>query len=130
MDLVRAYEGLLLGVVVILVALVASAGTLGPAEFGALIVVPPVLMVLMMRRGAPPSLFRLRATGALLGWVAAWVLFPGLFLVAYFAGNLVGGEYAAFTILGVLDGVVVGIVLAAVDRIGMRVRPRRGADGR
>ncbi len=128
-DLLRAYEGLLLGVVVILMALVASAGTLGPAEFGALVVIPPILMVLFMRRGAAPRLFRLRATGAVLGWVAAWALFPVLFLVAYFVGQPLGGEYAVFTVLAVLDGFVLGLVLAAVERVGTRIRLRGTAGG-
>jgi hypothetical protein len=128
-DLVRAYEGLLFGVVIILLALLASAGTLGPAEFVAVLVLPPVLMVLLMRRGAARRLFRLRATGAVLGWVAAWALFPILFLAAYWAGMPRGGEYAVFTILAILDGIVLAVVLAAVDWIGGRWRTRKLAEG-
>jgi hypothetical protein len=126
-DLVRAYEGLLFGVLFVLVALLVSAGTLGPAEFVAVLVVPPILMVLLMRRGASAAVFRVRATGAVLGWVAAWALFPLLFVVAYGAGLPLGGEYAVFTILAILDGVVLGLVLAAVDRIGFRTRPRNAS---
>lgn len=127
-DLVRAYEGILLGVVLVLLALVASAGSLGPAEFAAVIVVPGILMVLVMHRGAPREVFRVRATGAILGWTAAWLLFPPMFLAAYWAGMPLGGEYAVFTILAILDGVVLGLVMAAVDRIGTRLRSRRTAD--
>ena len=127
-DLVRAYEGLLLGVVVVLLALLASSGTLGPAELAAVIVVPGILMVLSMRRGASRETFRLRATGALLGWAVAWILFPVLFLAAYWAGLPLGGQYAVFTILAVLDGTILGLVLAGVDRFGMRRRARTSAD--
>jgi hypothetical protein len=123
-DLIRAYEGLLFGVVVILLALVASAGTLGPAEFAALLVVAPVLMVLVMRRGAPSPVFRVRAAGAVLGWVAAWALFPVLFPLAYLVALPLGGEYGVFTLLAILDGLVLGLILAAVDRIGLRRRSR------
>ncbi len=127
-DLLRAYEGLLVGVLVIIVALVASAGTLGPAEFVALLVVPPILMVWVMHRGAVPRLFRVRAAGAVLGWAVAWALFPLLALTSDYVGYAIGGDYALFTILAILDGVVVGLVLAAVDRIAARVRVRRSAN--
>ncbi len=128
-DLVRAYEGLLLGVVLVLVALVASGGPLGPAEFAALLVVPAVGMVFTMRRGAPREVFRIRVTGALLGWALAWVLFPALFEVAYAARTAAGGETVVFTILALLDGIVLGLVLALVDRIGSRRRSRKAAGG-
>lgn len=124
----RAYEGILFGLVILVLALAASSGTLGPAEFAALIVVPAITMVLSMRRGAPREVFRLRATGALLGWIGAWLLFPPLFVAAYVAGTSLGGEYAVFTLLALLDGLVLGLVLAAVDRIGARLRSRRRAD--
>ena len=126
-DLLRAYEGLLVGVLVIIVALVASAGTPGPAEFVALLVVPPIVMVWVMHRGAAPRLFRVRAAGAVLGWAAAWALFPLLALTSYYLGDPMGGDYAVFTILAILDGVVLGLVLAAVDRIAARMRMRRSA---
>ena len=122
-DLVRAYEGILLGLVVVVLALVASSGTLGPAEFAALIAVPAVTLALNMRRGAPREVFRLRAAGAVLGWIVAWVLFPPLFLVAHGLGAPLGGEYTVFSLLAILDGVVLGLVLTAVDRLGMRRRP-------
>ncbi len=127
-DLLRAYEGLLSGVVVVILALMASRGVLGPAEFVALLVVPAILMVLFMRRGASRALFRIRATGAVLGWAAAWILFPLLALPAYWAGMSIGGEYAVFMILAILDGIVLGLVLAAVDRIGARLRVRGTVD--
>ena len=128
MGLVRAYEGILLGLVVILLALLASLGTLGPAEFAAVVVLPAVFMLLFMHRGSPREIFRVRATGAVLGWIAAWALFPVLFVAAYAVGMPLGGEYAAFTILAILDGVVLGLVLAAVDRIGFPRQKRRAAD--
>lgn len=129
-DLVRAYEGLLLGLVLVLVALLASRGSLGPAEFAALLVVPAVGMVLTMRRGAPREVFRLRATGALVGWAVAWILFPPLFAASYAAGAPLGGETAVFTVLALLDGVVIGLVLALVDRLGVRLRSRKAASER
>lgn len=127
-DLVRAYEGLLFGVVLVVLALLATGGTLGPAELGALIVVPPIAMVLFMRRGAPRDVFRLRATAALVGWAVAWILFPPLFVAAYVVGRPMGGEYAVFTLLALLDGIVVGAVLAVVDRLAPRLRVRPPPD--
>ena len=47
---------------------------------------------------------------------------------AYAVGMPLGGEYAAFTILAILDGVVLGLVLAVVDRIGFPRQKRRAAD--
>ncbi len=126
-DLVRAYEGILFGLVVIVLALLASGGVLGPAEFGALIVIPALTMVLSMRRGAPRDVFRLRATAALLGWAVAWILFPFLILLAYWAVDRVGGEYATFTVLAVLDGLVIGLVMTAADRLAARMRTRKDA---
>jgi len=126
-DLLRAYEGLLLGVIVVIVALAASAGVLGPSEFVALLVVPPILMVFVMRRGAPRDLFRWRATGAVLGWVAVWALFLPLYLVVYVWAFPRLGEYGGFTLLAILDGIVLGVVLAAVDRLGARWRVRKRA---
>lgn len=128
-DLVRAYEGILLGIVVVLVALVASRGTLGPAEFGALILLPPILMVLLMRRGAARDVFLVRATGAVLGWVAVWALFPVLFLAAIMIGEG-AGEYAVFTVLAVFDGALLGIVLTLLDRIVFRFHPRATQEAR
>jgi hypothetical protein len=123
-DLVRAYEGILLGLVIIVLALVASGGTFGPAEFAAAIVVPGILMVVFIRRGAPPDVFRVRATGAILGWAIIWVSFPVLWLAAYWIG-VRGGEYAFATVLAVLDGMVLGLVVAAVDWFWVRLRARR-----
>ena len=126
-DLVRAYEGLLLGVLLVLVALLASGGVLGPAEFAALLVVPAIGMVLTMRRGATRDVFRLRATGALLGWAVAWVLFPPLFLAAYWAGMPWGGETAVFSLLALLDGIVLALVLVLVDWAAAVLRYRKAA---
>ena len=126
-DLLRAYEGLLLGVVLVLVALVASGGTLGPAEFAALLIVPAIGMVFTMRRGTPREVFRLRATGALAGWAVAWALFPPLFLAAYWAGMPWGGETAVFSILALLDGIVLAFVLVLVDWAAAVLRSRRAA---
>lgn len=123
-DLVRAYEGILFGLVVIVVALLASGGVLGPAEFVALIVVPAITMVLSMHRGASRDVFRLRATAALLGWAVAWGLFPVLLLAAYWAVVRFGGEYAIFTVLAILDGLVIGLVMMAADRVAARLRSR------
>ncbi len=126
-DLVRAYEGLLFGVVVVVIALIASGGSLGPAEFAALIVVPPIAMVYLMHRGAPRRVFRIRATAAVVGWAVVWILFPVLFLAAYWAG-VGGGEYAVFTVLAILDGLVIGLVLATVDRVAARSRTGSAAE--
>ncbi len=128
-DLVRAYEGILMGIVVVLVALVASRGSLGPAEFGALLILPPILMVLLMRRGAPRDVFLVRATGAILGWIAIWALFPVLFLAAIMIGEG-AGDYAVFTVLAVFDGALLGIVLTLLDRIVFRFHPRATRDAR
>lgn len=126
-DLVRAYEGLLLGVVLVVIALIASGGALGPAELGALIVVPAISMLLLMRRGAPRHVFRARATAAIVGWVVIWALFPILFLASYWVGIRFGGEYTVFTILAILDGIVLGLVLALVDRLAARLRSKSAA---
>ncbi len=114
----------------IVVALLASSGVLGPSEFVALLIVPPVVMVLVMRRGAAPPLFRIRATGAVLGWIAAWALFPVLALASYYVASPLGGEYGVFTVLAILDGVVLSFVMVAVDWIAARRRPGRAAEGR
>ena len=124
-DLVRAYEGILFGLVVIVLALLASSGTLGPAEFGALIVVPAITMLLSMRRGAPREVFRIRAIAALLGWAAVWALFPLLLLVAYWGVARFGGEYATFTVLAVLDGLVLGVVMKSADWLAALHRSRK-----
>lgn len=129
-DLVRAYEGLLFGVVVVLLALVASGGTLGPAEFVALIVVPPIGMVYLMHRGAPRRVFRIRATAAVVGWAVVWILFPILFVASYVVGSPLGGEYGLFTVLTILDGFVLGLVLVAVDRVASRPHTAPAADQR
>lgn len=122
-DLVRMYEGILMGIVIVLVALVISRGTLGPAEFGALLVLPPVLMVLVMRRGASRDVFLVRATGAIVGWIAVWGLFPVLLLSAMWIGSS-GGDYAVFTVLAVLDGAILGVVLVFLDRLVFRLHDR------
>ncbi len=127
-DLVRAYEGLLLGVAVVVIALIASGGTLGPAEFSALIVVPAIAMLFLMRRGASRGVFRLRATAAVVGWAVAWILFPLLFVASYVVGLPLGGEYAVFTILAILDGFVLGLVLTLVDRVASRSRAKSAAE--
>ncbi len=127
-DLVRAYEGLLFGVVVVVIALIASGGTLGPAEFVALIVVPPIAMVYLMRRGAAARVFRVRATAALVGWAVVWILFPPLFVASDVVGSPFGGEYGLFTVLAILDGLVLGLVLVAVDRVAFRPRSTSTAE--
>ncbi len=129
-DLVRAYEGLLFGVVVVVIALIASAGTLGPAEFVALIVVPGIAMVFLMHRGAPRQVFRVRATAAIVGWAVVWILFPILFVASYVVGFSLGGEYAVFIVLAILDGLVLGLVIAAVDRVAARSRTTSAAEPR
>lgn len=127
-DLVRAYEGLLFGLLVVVLALIASGGTLGPAEFAALIVVPPIAMVYLMHRGAPRDVFRVRATAAVVGWAVAWILFPLLFVASFVVGSPLGGDYGVFTVLAILDGLVLGLVLAAVDRVASRSRPASAAE--
>ncbi len=129
-DLVRAYEGLLFGVVVVVIALIASAGTLGPAELVALIVVPGIAMVFLLHRGAPRHVFRVRATAAIVGWAVVWILFPILFVASYIVGFSLGGEYAVFTVLAVLDALVLGLVIAAVDRVAARSRTRSAVEPR
>lgn len=126
-DLLRAYEGLLVGVIVIIVGLVASAGVLGPTEFVALLIIPPILMILVMRRGASPRLFRRRATGAALGWAVAWALFPILALTSYYLAYPLGGDNAVFTTLAILDGLVLGLMMYGAERVATWIDARRSA---
>lgn len=125
-DLVRAYEGILLGLVIILVAGIASGGGFGVLDFAAVLVIPAVLMLAFMHQGAPPRrLFAVRALGALVGWALIWTVFIPLFVILSYA-VIPGSEHLfVFVVLAILDGIILGLTMAAVDRLARHLRRDR-----
>ena len=129
-DIVRAYEGILLGLVLILLAAVVSAAGPGTTEFAAVLVLPALLMVAFMHLGAPPrGLFLLRSAGALVGWALSWVVFIPLFIVLSYAIFSAAAGILVYITIAVLDGLLIGLCITAVDRIAKRMRPRPLARG-
>lgn len=127
-DLVRAYEGILLGLVVVIIAGILAGGGFGVLDFAAVLVLPPVLMLFFMHQGAPPRrLFLRRALGALVGWALIWVVFIPLFIFLAYAVILGSEQPVVFVVLAILDGIILGLSMAAVDRLARwlgRHRPR------
>lgn len=127
-DLVRAYEGILLGLVVVVIAGILAGGGFGVLDFAAVLVLPAVLMLFFMHQGAPPRrLFLRRALGALVGWALIWIVFIPLFIFLSFAVILGSEQPVVFVVLAVLDAIVLGLSMAAVDRVARwlgRRRPR------
>lgn len=122
-DLIRAYEGILLGLVIVIVAAVLSGGNAGLWDFAVVIVLPGALMVAFMHLGAPPRrLFFLRAAGALAGWGLIWIVFIPLFLILYYAVFPAAALILVFMILAIVDGIILGLSMAAIDRLGRRFR--------
>ncbi len=121
-DLVRAYEGILLGLVLIILAAVLAGGTFGVLDFAAVLVVPAILMLVFMHQGSPPRrLYAVRALGALVGWALIWVVFIPLFVVFSYAVIPGSEDILVFPVLAVLDGVILGLCMAAVDRLSRRL---------
>ena len=122
-DLVRAYEGILLGLVIIVVAGLLASGGFGVLDFAVVLVLPAVLMLVFMHQGAPPRrLFAVRALGALLGWAVTWVVFIPLFIILSYA-VVPGSEHIlVYVFLAVLDGVILAVTMAALDRLARRLR--------
>lgn len=127
-DLVRAYEGILLGLVVIVLAATLAGGTYGVYDFAAVLVIPAVLMLVFMRQGARPRrLFAVRAFGALLGWALIWIVFIPLFLIFSYAVIPGSESFLVYVALAILDGIILGLTIAGLDRIGRFLRRRTAA---
>ncbi len=125
-DLVRAYEGILLGFVLIVVAGILSGGSFGVAEFAAVLVLPVVLMLVLMHQGAPPRrVYLRRAVGAVVGWALIWLLFIPLFIVLSYAVIPGNEQVLVFPVLAVLDGIILGLTMAGFDRLGRWLRRER-----
>ncbi len=117
-DLVRAYEGILLGFVLILLAAVLSGGGFGVLDFAVVLVLPAALMLLFMHQGAPPRrLFAVRALGALVGWALIWIVFIPLFLFLAYAAVPGSEQILVFIALAIVDGAILGLSMAAIDRL-------------
>ncbi len=128
-DIVRAYEGILFGLVIVLLAAIVSGTGPGLTEFAAVLVLPAVLMVGFMRLGRPPrALYALRAGGALVGWALSWVVFIPLFVALTFAVFSAPSWPLVYGIIAILDGVLVGLCIAAADRIRRRIMLRTAAE--
>ncbi len=122
-DLVRAYEGILLGLVLIVLAATLAGGAYGVPEFGAVLVLPGALMLVFMHLGRPPlRLYAVRALGAILGWALIWLVFIPLFVILSYA-VIPGSEgVLVYVVLAVVDGIVLGLCIAGVDRVDRRLR--------
>ncbi len=122
-DLVRAYEGVLLGFVVILLAAIVAGGSYGVLEFGAVLVIPAVLMLVFIHQGAPSRrLFATRAAGALVGWAIIWIVFIPLFIFLAYAVVPGSEQILVYVALALVDGVILGLSMAGVDRLANRGR--------
>lgn len=130
MDLVRAFEGILLGLVVIVLAAVLAGGSYGVFEFAAVLVLPAALMLVFMRQGnrARP-LYAIRAGGALVGWALIWTVFIPLFLILAYAVIPGSEQFFAYGLLAMLDGLILGLTMAGVDRLVRYLRPSAPAAG-
>ncbi len=127
-DVVRAYEGILLGLVIVVIAGILAGGGFGVLDFAAVLVLPAVFMLFLMHQGAPPRrLFLRRALGALVGWALIWIVFLPLFIVLSYADLLGSEPPVVYVVLAALDGIVLGLSMAGVDRLARwlgRRRPR------
>lgn len=124
-DIVRAYEGILFGLVVVILAAFLSGSGAGLAEFAAVLVLPAVLMVAFMHLGRPPrGLYVLRAAGALVGWALGWIVFIPLFIALSYAVFTAPAWPLVYVTIAVADGILLGLCVAAADRIGLRMRAR------
>ncbi len=117
-DLVRTYEGILLGLVLIVLAAALSGGSYGVYDFAAVLVLPAALMLVFMRQGPRPRrLFAVRAFGALLGWALIWIVFIPLFLLFSYAVIPGSESFLVSVVLALLDGIILGLTMAGIDRI-------------
>ncbi len=125
-DLVRAYEGILLGFVLIVVAGILAGGGFGVVDFAGVLVLPAVLMLVLMHQGAPPRrVYLRRAVGGVVGWALIWLVFIPLFIVLSYV-IIPGNEQGlVFPILAVLDGIILGLTMAGFDRLGRWLRRGR-----
>lgn len=123
MDLVRAFEGILLGFVLILVAALLTGGTYGMLDFAAVLVIPAVLMLVFMHQGVRPRrLYAIRALAALLGWALIWIVFIPVYLFLSYAVIPGSEQVLVYVPMAALDGIVLGLTMAAVDRLATRWR--------
>ena len=123
-DIVRAYEGILLGLVILLLAAILSGAGPGIPEFTAVLVLPALLMVGFMHLGAPPrGPFLVRTAGALVGWALSWVVFIPLFVSLSYAVFSAAAGILVYITIAVLDGVLIGLCILGVDRLARRLRP-------
>jgi len=123
-DLVRAYEGILLGLVVVVLAAALSGGEYSVAEFGAVLVFPGVLMLVFMHLGSPPlRLFAVRALGAVVGWGLIWLVFIPLFVLLYYAVFPATAAMLVYAVIAILDGFILGLSMFVFDRVGRRGLP-------
>ncbi len=124
-DVVRAFEGILLGLVVVILAAVLAGGTFNAIDFAAVIVIPGVLMVYFMHLGAPPRrLFIVRALGAIVGWGLTWVVFIPVYFLLYYALFRSVGLTAGYALLAIVDGVILALSILGVDRLARRMQRR------
>ena len=124
-DVVRAYEGVLFGLVLVVLAAVGTRQPFSYVALGAVIVIPAALMVVFMHFGSPPRpLFLARVTGALVGWTLAWLLFYPAYIVAYLFAFPIGGSVGTLVLVAFLDGVLLGLLIALADWVRRRVRDR------
>lgn len=124
MDLVRAFEGILLGFVLILVAALLTGGTYGMLDFAAVLVIPAVLMLVFMHQGVRPRrLYAIRALAALLGWALIWIVFIPVYLFLSYAVIPGSEQVLVYVPMAALDGIVLGLTMAAVDWLATRRRP-------
>lgn len=122
-DLVRAYEGVLLGFVVIVIAGILAGGGFGVLDFAAVLVLPAVLMLFFMNQGAPPRrVYLRRAVGALVGWALVWIVFLPLFIILSYAIIPGNEQVLVFVVLAVLDGIILGLSMAGFERLGRWLR--------
>lgn len=122
-DLVRAFEGILLGFVLILVAALLTGGTYGMLDFAAVLVIPAVLMLVFMHQGVRPRrLYAIRALAALLGWALIWIVFIPIYLFLSYAVIPGSEQVLVYVPMAALDGIVLGLTMAAVDRLATRWR--------
>ncbi len=121
-DVVRAFEGILLGLVLVILAAVLAGGTFNAIDFAAVVVIPGMLMVFFMHLGAPPRrLFIVRALGAIVGWGLIWVVFVPVYFLLYYALFRSVGPTTGFALLAIVDGVILALSILGVDRLARRL---------
>jgi len=127
-DILRAYEGALVGLVIVVLAGILSAAGTGLAEFAAVVALPGLLMVVFMHLGSPPRrLFVLRSAGALVGWGLGWAVFIPLLIVLSYAVFSAPSWPLVYITIAAVDGILVALCITAADRLGSRLGLRGSA---